>query len=256
MRIASWNIAGGRTITSQNSDALTVNNDREQIGYFVKALCNTHPQVIALQEVHKPLDASRLAQSDNIAEELGMQVTTAQSYGNSHIEQGQQLSLANLSEYPIKKTIFHLLPNPNLTVNRSDGQVWRTLDVGFLISDIDYQGETIRIANGHMIPLHYFDRNYLEPEFQPVRDDLTGLFTQIADVPTIIAGDFNYPDLNKLIPGVFANNLYLEAFREDTTPIKGQQDHVLLSQHWTLKKSEVKKVDTDHYLCIIDGQLR
>ena len=72
MRIAAWNIAGGHTFTGTNSEALAANYDKEQLDYFIQTIRNVHPHIIALQEVHKPIDASASAQSDIVAQQLNI----------------------------------------------------------------------------------------------------------------------------------------------------------------------------------------
>ncbi|HCP08454.1 MAG TPA: hypothetical protein DIT25_01495 [Candidatus Moranbacteria bacterium] len=107
-----------------------------------------------------------------------------------------------------------------------------------------------------MVPFHYFKRDFTELEFEPVRKSITTLFLDLLDKPTIIVCDFNYNDLQKLIPDVFAENCYQEPFLKiETTPGRGQQDHILCSHHWDLINYSVVKLNSDHYQCIANLKL-
>jgi endonuclease/exonuclease/phosphatase family metal-dependent hydrolase len=255
MRFASWNIAGGHTFRKSLEDAISY--EEENLQYFIDELNKVDADVVVLQEAHTPDDAKEKNQSALIAEMLGYAVAGNHPYSHrSHIKNGNKLTLATLTKHPVVSSNFHQLPNPKLTVTRPDGDVWMSFDVGFLNNIIEYRGAQINISNGHMVPFHYFKRDFSEPEFQPVRDSILELYRLLAHNPTLAGVDFNYHDLQKLLPALFENHLYDEAFVGiETTPGRGQQDHVLFSNHWKLKKAEVRKVTADHFICIADFDL-
>jgi endonuclease/exonuclease/phosphatase (EEP) superfamily protein YafD len=179
------------------------------------------------------------------------------TYGNSHIKEEQHLALATLSKYPIKKSYFHKLPNPNLTMRFPDGKVWESFDVGFLTVKIDYKEKPITVANCHLVPFHYFKRDFAEPAFQDIRDDISEFMVSLKDESVIVGGDFNYNNLRSLLPTVFESDQYNEVFEDiETRPGRGQQDHILYSSQWNLSSYEIKKADADHYLCIADFDLK
>ncbi len=41
-------------------------------------------------------------------------------------------------------------------IEMSKGNIWTTFDVGFIFTEIEYQGKSIIIANCHLVPFHYF----------------------------------------------------------------------------------------------------
>jgi hypothetical protein len=122
------------------------------------------------------------------------------------------------------------MPDPGLSIIRPDGDKWVSLDVGFLVCEIDYNGFLINLANGHMVPFHYYKRDFAEPAFENIRTAISEFFISLAKRPTIIGADFNYNKLDSLLPRIFENDLYKEGFVGiETTPGRGQQDHILFS---------------------------
>lgn len=104
-----------------------------------------------------------------------------------------------------------------------------------------------------MVPFHYFKRDFAEPDFQNVRNAIGELCVSLVERPTLIGADFNYNNVAVLLPDIFVNNLYQEAFADiETTPGRGEQDHILFSRQWHSISSEVKKVEADHYLCLAE----
>ncbi len=256
MRFVSWNIAGGHTFKKSTEDA--VSYEKENLGYFINEHKKVDADIVVLQEAHTPINPTEKSQAEIIAEELGYHVGGNHPYQErSHIKAGNQLSLGILSRYPVGETTFHKVPNPHLTVVRPNGDTWTTFDVGFLSCVVDCKGINVNVLDGHMVPFHYFKRDFTEPEFASVRNSIIELYKSLGDEPTIAGADFNYNDVKKLLPTIFEKDLYSEAFEEiETTPGRGQQDHVLFSRHWELKKFEVRKVIADHFVCIADLDLR
>jgi len=255
MRFACWNMAGGHTFNQSLEDGISY--EKENLSYFIGELKKVNADIIVLQESHTPIDGREKSQAELIATELGYNLAGNHIYQNpSHIKTGNGLSLAILSKYPTSGSVFHEVPNPHLTIVRPNGDTWKTYDVGFLTCTVDYQKTTINIVDGHMVPFHYFKRDFMEDDFSPIRKSITDLFLSLGEKSTIIGCDFNYNDVPKLLPQVFENALYREAFVGiETTPGRGQQDHVLFSHAWKLIKSEVRKASADHFICIADIEL-
>jgi endonuclease/exonuclease/phosphatase family metal-dependent hydrolase len=253
MKILSWNIAGAHIFTHPISQALNNKNyEHEDIAYFLKHIKATKADIILLQEAHSEEEES---QGKIFAKKLSYPYVKEQIYGKSHITSGQQLTLVTLSKYPISSSYFHLLPNPKLTTVRENGEEWETLDTGFLVTEIDFDNQKVHIANCHLVPYHYFHRNFSEQSFQYIRDDITHLLTKLAEKPSIVGGDFNYADLTEVLPSI--GSVYEEAFvKRETAPGKGQQDHVLFTRQWQLNDVQLKRLKADHFQCIVEVSLR
>jgi len=255
MKIVSWNIAGGHLMTSNVKDA--IGYEEENLDYFIQHLKKINPDIICLQETHISKD-EKLNQTKEIAQAFDYKYFSTHIYEGreSHIKPGHFLSFGTISRFPIVSNKYWNPPNPRLTVKRPNGIIWETLDMGIYVSQINFQKRIINVANTHLLPLHYYKKDWSDKEFQHLRNFVSNLFLSIKEEPTIAIGDFNYADLIKIYPGIFSLGKYQDVFIQDTTPTKGQQDHILFSQHWSLKKAEViDRVDADHYICIAELKL-
>jgi endonuclease/exonuclease/phosphatase family metal-dependent hydrolase len=129
--------------------------------------------------------------------------------------------------------------------------------MGMLVSKIKYKKQMINVINFHLVPFHYFGENWADKKFQNMKDYITNLLVQAVKKPTIAIGDFNYADLGKIYPKLFSQGKYQETFLEVTTPTKGQQDHILYSNHWQLSTYKIdSSVAADHYLCSAELELK
>jgi endonuclease/exonuclease/phosphatase family metal-dependent hydrolase len=245
MKIASWNIAGCHKFKGRIEDASSY--DEQDFNYFAEILEKTKTNFIALQESFSFPDGG-ISQTEQFAVKLGYKNWSNHAYGDSHYNDNKKLSLGNITNLPVEKTYFHLLPNPNISVTRPNGQVWISFDVGFLVSQIEYESRKVNIANCHLVPLHYFKKDFIDSEFIAVREDISKFALELSENPTILLGDFNYANLQKVLPMIYENG-YKDAFSAETAPGKGQQDHIVFSKHWNLKKYQVLKFEADHYLC-------
>lgn len=254
LKFISWNIAGGHTFKRSLEDAISY--DEENINYFIDNLKKENADIVVFQEAHMPYEKGKITQSEVIAKQLGYSFIANHPYGRSHIKTGEQLSLSTISKFPIVNSYFYKIPNPKLSIIRPNGDKWISFDVGFLVCEVDYNGILINIINGHMVPFHYFQRDFLEPDFKNIRKVIDDFFVSLSGRPTLVGVDLNFNDIITLIPTTFKDKLYQEAFIGiTTTPGRGQQDHILFSFQWDFINSEVKKFNTDHYLCLAEVNL-
>ena len=248
MKIISWNIAGAHLFRGDIQDS--TNYEEENLDYIIFHLKNSAADFAGLQESHTPIDGGDKSQAFIIGSELNYRYIDNHPYGKSHIKEGNLLSLSNLSKLPIIKSYFHLVPNPHIQIVRPNGDNWVSFDVGFLVSEIKYNDKLVNIVNCHLVPFQYFNRDLAEPDFKLIRDDIQNFLLSLLDKPSIILGDFNYDKLKNIMPDIFIDNNYKEAFENvETAPGKDQQDHILYSHHFKLKNYSITKLNTDHHLC-------
>lgn len=250
MKIISWNIAGGCVFSNK-----TNSYNKEDLDYFTDELQKENSDVICLQETHTPVNKES-SQAKIIADKLGYGYLINHPYkkAGSHIKKDNYLSISIISKYPITENYFYRLPDPDLKIARPDGSVWVSLDVGFLTAAIDFPDKKIIIGNCHLIPFHYFRRDLSEDSFKNIRSSIVDYFKQLSLEKSVIAGDFNFADMEKMLPGILPLG-YREVFPNTvTTPKRGQQDHLLLSQPLILKSYSIKKLQADHYMCVVETE--
>ena len=253
MKVVSWNIAGCHKFEGRIEDASDYGE--QDFMYFAKILRDTHADFIGLQEAFTSVDG-KVSQTEQLAQELDYKNWQNHPYGDAHYKGHNKLSLGNLHNFQLIKSYYHILPNPKVSILRPNGQTWVSFDVGFLVSVIKYQNQEINIANCHLVPLHYFKKDFADQEFDSVKKDLVDFALSLTSNPTILLGDFNYADLEKVAPNLFSAG-YKDAFTNtETAPGKGQQDHIIFSNHWTLDDWKVQKHEADHYLCEADLNLK
>lgn len=250
MKVATWNVGGCHLFNGESKDNTSVYNDLD-LAYFANVIKTTNADCIGLQETLTNTKNLNKNQMQDLAKILNYHWHTNRAciLKESHIEPSAFMSLGSLSKLPVIKTYYKILTNPNLKITRPNGEIWITLDSIFEVLEIQYKNHIINFANCHLIPLHYFNKNYQDKEFYNLISETELFFLQLSSKPTIVLGDFNFDDLQKIYPSIFKNNLYNETFKRDTTPYKGQQDHILYSNHWKMADYRITKHKSDHYLC-------
>jgi endonuclease/exonuclease/phosphatase family metal-dependent hydrolase len=246
MRVATWNVGGGYVSTNNNLEFNTENLD-----YFIDELEKVKPDITCFQEIHT---SKRNDQPRIIANKLNTTYFKTASIASSHLKDGEELALSIVSNYPILYSKFHKLTNPNLKMIFKGEEV-TSHDKGFLEIRVLYQGETISVLSGHMVPYHNFGRNFTEDEFKQIRGEIESLITKTA-MPTVICADMNFPNIEQLIPKVFKKGYTSILDDEPTTPKGKKLDKIIISKDWIYTKTGIVKGIADHYLCLADIELR
>lgn len=246
MRLATWNIGGGFVSTGEK-----LVFDLENLGYFIDELQKIQPDVVCFQEIHVSRNND---QPKLISEALNLPFIRTESIAGSHIKDGEMLSIAILSKYPITSSKFHTLPNPYLQFIWK-GEMVVSHDKGFLEVEIDYSGTSIRILSGHMVPFRKFGRDFLADEFKEIRDEIERVIND-KKMPTIVGADMNFGgDILALIPRVFSEGFHSVLADVPTTPKDRKYDKILISEDWTYTDSQILHGKADHYLCFADVEL-
>lgn len=240
MKIATWNIGGG--YISQNQNLVF---ETEDISYFADELKNIQPDVVCLQEAHISESTN---QPQTIADALDFKYVLVHPISDSHLKDGERLSVAIISKYSIISSIFYLLPNPNLQFIWKS-QIVNSHDKGFLESIIDYNGDIVRVLSGHMAPFRKLKRNILDKEFKNIREEVEKIIL-IKQMPQIICADMNYNDgIGKVLPNVFKEK-FKSVLPDTPTTSKGRKyDKIITSKEWQLTNADIIKGKADHYLC-------
>lgn len=239
MKFATWNIGGG--FISSDDEAVY---DVEDISYFSDALKDVCADIACLQEIHI---SENNHQPEIIAKALGYDHVASHSIADSHLKNGEKLSIAIVSKYHIVSSQFHELPNPNLEFVWNGKKAF-SHDKGFLEVVIDIDGTQLRVLSGHMVPFRKFDKDFMDDEFADIRSKLESVICD-SDIPTIVGADMNFNEIEKALPRVFENGFTLALPHECTTPRGGYYDKIIGSNEVKFSNSQIIRGKADHYLC-------
>ncbi len=246
MRVATWNIGGGFISSNQKHEFNT-----EDINYFIDELKKIQPDVICFQEIHVSENNN---QPKVIAKALGYKFFKTETIADSHLKDGEKLSIAVISKYPIISSKFNKLPNPNLEFIWN-GEKAFSHDKGFLEVVINYQDTRITVLSGHLVPFHKFERDFLADEFKNIRTKIEKIICH-NKMPTVVGADLNFEDTYQLIPNVLNQGFKFILNNEPTTPKDRKYDKIIISSDWVFANSKIIQGKADHYLCFADIDLK
>jgi endonuclease/exonuclease/phosphatase family metal-dependent hydrolase len=246
MRIATWNIGGGFVLSNQKNEY-----DLEDINYFAGELKRVNPDIVCFQEIHV---SEKNIQPKIIADSLGFQYIATHSIADSHLKDGEKISISMISRFPIVSSKFNALPNPNLQFVWG-GKPAFSNEKGFLDGIIDYKGTRIKILSGHMFPFRKFGKNFLDDEFEGIRNKMEDIILD-GKTPKIICADMNFDgEIEKLMPNVFKNDFKCVLSNKPTTPKGRKFDKIIISREWGLSNSDIMRGKADHFLCFAEVEL-
>lgn len=245
LKTAQWNIGGAKLLRDNANPDLLSSYSEDGLKAIIDLLGQEEPDVITLQETHECAD---LSQPQAIAEALGYESWTNDSWNESHIEVGQRLGQAILSKLPFVEHRSELFINPYWQVKWENGSYATSHDKGLTSCQVDLGGDNLLIQNLHLIPFRRF-------EIDPIKDCaevLKDVETKIGDYegPRIVQGDFNLDkgSLRSYFPNLFMAGILEVIQREPTTPSGRKLDHVLYSGMTLVKSLVIKEnILTDHY---------
>lgn len=116
IKLASWNIAGGRPIRSAKS---AFDYNEEDINYFVAELKKVDPNIVCLQESHTNSERNI---AKEIAKGLGMKNVLNTPKNKSHIDPKFMLGDAIVSKLQFETTDVYQYPDPDFELYFPDGR--------------------------------------------------------------------------------------------------------------------------------------
>lgn len=241
-----WNIGGGK-ILSSGSDPITMSSYSEDgLDYIVASLKTIQPDIIALQEIHIN---DELNQAEYIADQLGMKHWISDVLADSHLEEGQKLSQAIISKYPITDKEFQLYVNPNKQAPSDDGStIWYSHDKGLTRCNIQLGKIMLSATTTHLTPFRLFS---IDPQSEEGRYILKDVENKLINNSShqLIQGDFNldFAQLAPIFPDLINEDLKEVSLEEGTTPKGKRYDHVLYRGVRLVESTIDKKALTDHY---------
>lgn len=239
-RLLTWNIGGG----------IVESKKEEDIDYFIKEIKRERPAIVCLQEVTaRHMDAR---QTERMARETGLDYVIRQPHSPSHLSEDGFLEVTILSRFPVNYWKFYRLPYKDLPLQGKEDQPTKRHDKGFLRASLQVSGQELIVLCGHTVPFEIFGRDAME--FPDISREMERIIT-LERKPTVVGADFNYENLQRLIPDVYRMR-FTDALEGDvTTPHKGAVDHILYNDFLRCRRYRIKKKDADHHLCYADFKL-
>jgi endonuclease/exonuclease/phosphatase family metal-dependent hydrolase len=246
LTIASWNIAGGRTMRSLDH----FDYEEENPDYFADILRAADPDIILLQEVHSNHEHSV---AKEIAALLGYENVYEQPMSPSHIDDAYQLGMAVLSKRPLEPLETLEYPYPHFPLFFSDGRPAAVHHKGAQL----LMAGSVMIMNTQMLPLTVFGAHYEVGEGAVLAEKIQSALLDRLKRPVILGGDFNFNTPKAIYPHLYEQLQLHEALPDTLTRpnkegMKQAPDHILYSEGITLVSSRVQEVQADHYLCVAE----
>jgi endonuclease/exonuclease/phosphatase family metal-dependent hydrolase len=244
MKIASWNIAGGHPVRSNEK----FDYGEANIDYFTSRLKKVNADVICLQESQI---GSMGDISSQIAQSLGFANVYQHTLSNSHIDKGQSLGIAVLSKNPCKSERLINYPQPDFDLVFKDGEFAEKYQKGMQLLEFD----NLFLANTQLLPLHIFNYSYENGEGNKLASSIDNIFYYELKQPLIFTGDFNMDSPQTTFSRSFRKFDLKEGLPDkDSRPRTGhnwpRSDHIFYSANsFSIKDSGIVTAQTDHYLC-------
>jgi hypothetical protein len=239
IRVATWNVAGGRLVNSLDHFDYAKNED---LDYFSSQLEQLNLDIICLQE-------SQFNDNDSFAKRLAKSLNfpyVAETPGcPSHVDKTYKMTPAIISKQPFDMEKPYLLPYPNFKLIHK-GKELPPFDRYLL----EVKFNNFSVVTAHPEPLGMFDLTYESGEGNMLAKEIDGLISHKFSKPVVFAVDFNFNDVSKVLPETFAKFSLSEALdADDTTPLGDHPDHISFSDNFKVLDNGVIKTETDHYLC-------
>jgi len=239
LRVATWNIAGGRQ--SRTTEAFDYNE--VNLPYFAEQLERVSPDVVCLQE--SEIDAAG-STAGELAERLGYPYVFETAMCPSHIDTSKTLGLAIISRIPFESTESVLLPATHLDL-RLGGESVTPFDRYAQVAKV----AGIDVVNLHPTPLGFFGHSYEEGAGVADAADIGQTIRSLIDGPGVVAADLN-TDRPGVAYGSVFDELNLSPALEPgvrTVPgWDGSPDQVYSTPDLRATGSRVVPTETDHHL--------
>ena len=244
LRIATWNIAGGRKMRSQQ----VFDYEQKDLQYFADQLKALNLDIICLQECEYN-DNDHIAET--LADMVGMPHVFETRMHESHITPDNMITSVILSREPLRNTRAIQQPYPTFEVTLPNGQPAKKHIKYLQVAEHD----GLCIANTQTQPLQFLGTSYESERGRPFAKQLSELFIRELKRPLVFVGDF-CADLYT----VHVSNIYREACDalrlNDVLPPgqtkpgnKGRADAIFITPELKNIESHIVETETDHFLC-------
>ena len=246
IKLLQWNI-GGCLIRQPDADPTNDDSYREDgMAHVSDVIRRFDPDVITLQESY----SNGTVQAEEMARALGYPFVVNDRYDRSHLYDGQWLSQAVLSRFPISDHSFELFYNPKFDLVRPNGQRWISHDKGVTCCLLRLpNGQDLELKTYHSIPLSVVDIAPSDERYLSLIRDMEHKLALTVS-PAILAGDPNYDgvSLKPFLPSIFSSDDIKEIEQVAPTAPRGtRKDHIVYRGLRLISTTVANDVLTDHY---------
>jgi len=246
LKTIQWNIGGGKIRKPKDDfmDSFAYCNDALDV--IINMLRKYDPDIITFQECHTN---DSVCQSEVISKALGLKYFVNNIYDKSHLEEGQGLSQAIISRFPIEKQNFTFFINPNFTIVGPKGDMWLSHNKGVTSCFIQLPNQLlINVKTSHSTPFNSFGVDPLSESSLYLRQDMEKKLRPEHD-PFLYQGDLNFNDFSvkAFLPGILTDNVQEIILNVPTTPKDKKYDHIIYRGMSCVGIKVITEVLTDHF---------
>lgn len=244
LKIASFNISGGFYIGDESTEYLdreaVASVDNKLLENIINYINEENIDVICFQEI---ITTKRLQYIQTIINGTELKYSEEFELSPCNIVKDTDCGLAILSKYPITENIKVKFTNPRLSKITSSGNTYYTYDKGYLMANIDVNGEIVKVLTHHGFPYRRFNstpeaNKHIFREFDEAICNLN---------PDVITGDFNADNFMTMMKKT--NEEYVRTFNTVTTVDGKMFDDILVKKDTKYNTKMIKSV-SDHYMVI------
>lgn len=246
LKTLQWNIGGGKIRKKEDDPNNIFSYSNDSLDSIIQVINKFSPDIVTLQESHTD---ENINQAQTIADALGLKFVANNIYDKSHLEEGQGLSQAIISRYPIADATFSFFQNPKLKMTGPRGEEWVSHEKGVTRCMTILPGDVIlNIQTSHSLPFRKFGADPLGKEMEFVRNDMSEKLEPKTEC-YLYQGDLNYdnPSAKDFLKGLFQKGVGEVVLDIPTTPKGRWYDHVLFRNLQHKKSVVITDVLTDHY---------
>jgi len=246
IKTIQWNIGGGKVRKSEDdpNDAIAYVND--SLDSLIETFKKYSPDIITIQESHTNEKSN---QAQQIADALDLKYVTNNVYDKSHLEEGQGLSQAIISKFPIENHTFEFFNNPKFETLSPRGERWISHDKGVTSCTVNLsENIALNVKTSHSIPFRKFNIDPLSEDMKFLRDDMSEKLNPESE-NYLYQGDLNFNEFSvrNLLFGLFENGVNEVLLDVPTTPKGRKYDHVLYRNLRHIKSIVIEDVLNDHF---------
>ena len=246
MKIATYNISGGFYIGDESTEYLdrapADKFDNKMLNEIIDMINQKEIDIICFQEI---ITTKEVDYIEYIVKKTQLKNFDSFELHNCNLVKNTRNGLAVLSRFPILKTIKGFFPNPLISKTTQSGKTYNMYNKGYMICDIDYNGEVKHVFNHHGFPFRRFNSAAnLNQEIFTHFNDVVKIFK-----PDYVIGDFNTEDYMELVEELKKN--YSKTINAVSTVDGKSFDEVLVKKGMKVSVETIKLL-SDHFLEIVE----